>query len=150
VFIIAQEPLLDAALSADQTRSLTLYGHPGRSYEIQVTTNLLGPIEWQPWTETALVGPFAVLSPVLETSPHLFYLARQIEQLGVPLTIRREDERVIIEWPLKCAGCVLEETLALESQAWTPSAEQPLEAAGRYRVTLSDPVGTRFYRLSIP
>ena len=150
VFIIAQEPLLDVALADGQTRSLTLYGQPGHSYEIQVATNLDETVEWLRLTETVLPAPFLALSPMPETAPVVFYRAREIERLNAPLRIRRDDGKVIIEWPIGCNGCVLEETTAIAERSWIPSPQQPQAAGDDYRVTLPAPAGARFYRLVAP
>jgi hypothetical protein len=150
VFIIASEPLLDAALAADQTRSLTLYGHAGRSYEILFTTDLAEPIGWLPLRETAMPAPFVTLSPLPETGATLFYRARQIDPPGASLSIRREGASILIEWPLDCNGCVLEETTTIGSPSWMRSAAQPQAASGRYQISVPAPVGTKFYRLMAP
>ena len=49
VMVVAAEPLLQAALGANSTRVLTLYGNPGSNYVIQSAPDLSGN-HWQPST----------------------------------------------------------------------------------------------------
>jgi hypothetical protein len=74
---------------------------------------------------------------------------------GAPLfalTIRLANEQVIIEWPLDCANCVLEESATLfgPPESWTPNGAVPQIVSGRHRVTLPVLPNRRFLRLAIP
>lgn len=42
VFLVGPEPIVDAWFATNQNRMLTLYGHPGASYEVSYSTNLSG------------------------------------------------------------------------------------------------------------
>ncbi len=67
------------------------------------------------------------------------------------LTIRIEGNEVILEWPLDCAGCQLEESATVGPGAvWTPSGAQPQPVNGRYRVALPIGASPHFYRLAVP
>jgi hypothetical protein len=70
VVVIGPEPLLEAWLSANRDRMLTLYGNPGASYEVDYTTNLSS--EWQ----YAWRVPMTNLSEVFVANgslPQVFY-----------------------------------------------------------------------------
>ncbi len=103
VVLIGSQPLLEAGLSAKNSRTLTLYGNPGSSYMIQWDTNTLGT-SWAPgWrvpmtniveeftgvganaaTEFYRAYQFTALQPVLEWSP--FAGTHSLVMYGVPGT----------------------------------------------------------------
>ena len=78
VFVIGQEPLLDAILDTNGTRGLVLYGHPGQAYEIQSTTSLDEPPDWQPVREVELTGAFYTWTDLPAASSQVYYRAVQL------------------------------------------------------------------------
>ena len=73
VFIVANQPLLDAWLSTNGQRMLMVYGDPGTNYVLYSSTNL-GATNWQNGGSVLLTNVnqyFNVTSPV----PQLFYKA---------------------------------------------------------------------------
>ena len=48
VIVIGLNPLLQANADVGQGRSLTLYANPGTDYQLQYTTSLTPPVQWQP------------------------------------------------------------------------------------------------------
>lgn len=75
VFIIGSQPILDAWLSTNAQRKLTLYGIPGASYNVEYLTNFLGA-NWQ----SAWLVPMTNLSEVFSANqslPQVFYRAVQ-------------------------------------------------------------------------
>lgn len=86
----------------------------------------------------------------LNAVAHVLPRSEVVGPIG-PLNIRREGDLVVVEWPLDCVGCVLEETDQLGPNAlWLPSGLQPQEVNDLYRVSLMATNAQRFYRLSVP
>jgi hypothetical protein len=83
VFVIGQEPLLDAQLSSNAIKSLVLYGHQGEAYELQSTTNLNAPLVWQPVHEIELTGTFDTWTGLPTATPQVFYRAVQLPSPSV-------------------------------------------------------------------
>ena len=73
VVIIAQESLLDAWISSNSKRMLTLYGNPGASYELDYKTNLLAG-NWQFGWLVPLTNTYAVFA-ANGLLPQVFYRA---------------------------------------------------------------------------
>jgi uncharacterized repeat protein (TIGR03803 family) len=75
VVVIGNQPLLNASLGTNSTRTLTLYGNPGVDYQILSETNLTGTNWLLLWdkTQTNLSEIFNV-DPSL---PRIFYRARE-------------------------------------------------------------------------
>ncbi|HEY1787893.1 MAG TPA: immunoglobulin domain-containing protein [Verrucomicrobiae bacterium] len=73
VAVIAAEPLIEAGLGSNSSRTLILYGNPGTNYELTFTTNLLSP-NWQIWSNFKMTNLFQPLQPN-QTSPQVFYRA---------------------------------------------------------------------------
>jgi hypothetical protein len=73
VFIIGQQPLLDASLGTNGSRLLTIYGKPGASYEIGYNTNL-GMTNWVPAERLPMTNQYSVFSPD-QSAPLIFYQA---------------------------------------------------------------------------
>ncbi len=76
VFIIGQEPILDAALTEGGQRQVTLYGLPGVTYVAESTEAMSDPVTWQNPVQVTLEG----LSRLLEGVPsegNVFFRARR-------------------------------------------------------------------------
>jgi hypothetical protein len=150
VFVIGEEPILDAALETNSSRSLVLYGRPERHYTIETNMNLAQAGGWRTWQEIDLLTPWLALPDVPPVGPTVFYRAVTIGGPLVRLIARREAGQLAIEWPRDCAGCVLEESNALGGQAnWIETNTQPQLIGDRYQVTVSTSPSARFYRLRV-
>jgi hypothetical protein len=149
VFVVGEEPILDAAFSTNRQLALTLYALPGEQYALE-RDGALGDADL--WTFDSFVDAMDLrtdlpLRPM--ANPAEFF--RVSLAPGGALTIRLEGGQVVIEWPLDCAGCVLEESGAVgPGSVWTPSTAQPQAVNGRYRAQLSLRATQRFYRLTSP
>ncbi len=75
VFVIGEDPILEALLLTNRVRELMLYAQPGQNYGIEYKTNLQASAPWtllgdfpmaQSWLEITNVGPYA---------PSIFYRA---------------------------------------------------------------------------
>jgi hypothetical protein len=150
VFILGREPILDVALATNQQLALTLYALPGERYALERSGALGGAALWSfdQWVDATDLRTDLPLRPLAHG---LEFFRARAGQAGVPLSIRLENGEVVIEWPLDCAGCVLEETGQTGAGAsWTTCPVQPQATEARYRVRLP-PTGTqRFYRLAMP
>lgn len=151
VFIVGREPILDAAAGGAGEVALTLYGHPGKVYTLEHTSGLGGAISWSFDSLVTATGLRTDLPLRPASGPIEFFRALE-GTVGVTLTIRLEGGQVVLEWPLECAECVLEQSPALTGPAavWTNMPGQPTVVNGRYRMVL--PVsGERLYlRLAMP
>ena len=74
VVVIGPEPLLEALISSNSTRMLTLYGNPGTNYQVLFNTNLLST-NWQNGTNVTLTNLFELI-PADQTAPQIYYRAR--------------------------------------------------------------------------
>lgn len=71
VVVIGAQPLLEAWLSTNGQRMLTLYGNPGTSYQTAFNTNLLST-NWQSGWRVPLTNLYQEFT-VDSTPPQLFY-----------------------------------------------------------------------------
>ncbi|MCW5556084.1 MAG: hypothetical protein KIS67_28500 [Verrucomicrobiae bacterium] len=151
VFIVGREPILDAAPAVGGQVALTLYGHPGQVYTLERTVAVGGAPSWSFDSLVTAVGLRTDLPLRPASGPIEFFRALE-GTVGVILTIRLEGGQIILEWPLECAECVLEQSPALTGPAavWIETAAQPSEVNGRYRVSLPVSGEQLFLRLAIP
>jgi hypothetical protein len=148
VFIIGREPILDALPAASGQLALVLYARTDSRYVLERGTGLGGT---NLWTYAELMQPLA-----LRTELALRPMSKPMEYFrayAVPdseLTIRVQTNSVVVEWPLECGDCALEESAQVGPGAiWTESAAQPQIVNGRWRVTLAINQSARFYRLVV-
>jgi hypothetical protein len=73
VFIVGRQPLLDAWLTTNAHRMLSLYGNPGRSYEVDYTTNLSAS-KWQYGWRVPMTN-VSESFPANASLPQVFYRA---------------------------------------------------------------------------
>ena len=78
-----------------------------------------------------------------------------IQSTGAPLlSVTRSGNDVIISWPDPSTGFSLEETSALanpsSSTIWTATPTPPVVVDENQQVTVTAPVGHKYYRLSKP
>jgi hypothetical protein len=67
------------------------------------------------------------------------------------LTISVQAGQLVIEWPLECSACVLEESGQAGSGAsWTPNGATPQNVGGKWRVELPLTSAPRFFKLVLP
>ena len=67
---------------------------------------------------------------------------------GAPLlTIIRSGSSVIVSWPSPSSGFVLQENTSLGNTNWTNVAQSPTDNGTTKSVTVTPPIGNRFYRL---
>jgi hypothetical protein len=72
IAVIEGQPLLEASLSTNLTRELTLYGRLGHSYQLQSSTSLVSPIVWTPqWDYVQTNGVITI--GVSSANPRIFY-----------------------------------------------------------------------------
>jgi hypothetical protein len=75
-------------------------------------------------------------------------VAVAVQTEGAPLlTITRSGGSVIISWPSPSTGFQLQENMALGSTNWTNVATLPSDNGTNKTVTVSPPIGNKFYRL---
>jgi hypothetical protein len=72
VVVVQDQPLLQPTISSNLARNLTLYGKLGINYELQFTTNLSPPSDWQPLLDYTQTN--GVINLGLDSSnPVIFY-----------------------------------------------------------------------------
>jgi hypothetical protein len=149
VFILGAEPILDAFLRTNGTRTLVLYGHAGRDYLIERATNLTAEIPWTPWRQVHLEGAFAVEENAEVIGPNIFYRAVELAATGLRLSIWRDGTDTLLEWPVEAGECAVEETASLVPPVqWTPASGTPQRSGDRFRLLRPLGTGARFYRLA--
>jgi hypothetical protein len=71
-----------------------------------------------------------------------------IQTQGAPLlTITRSGPSAIVSWPSPSTGFVLQETASLGNATWTNVAQPPVDNGTNKSITITPPVGNKFYRL---
>ncbi|MCP5521852.1 MAG: hypothetical protein H7A46_09935 [Verrucomicrobiales bacterium] len=143
VFLIVEQPLVDASLGDDGLRDLTVYGLPGQHYSIESASSLSVGGGWQPVLSGQLTESHATHVLPEEPGPAIFYravLAPDAASDSVPtprLQIRRLGRTLLLEWD---PNEELQWTDALSS-GWedVPDAVSPFEVLPEH--------GARFYRL---
>jgi hypothetical protein len=148
VFLIGREPILDVRPATNRQLTLVLFARTDRRYVLERGTGLDGT---NFWTYAGLMQPLALrteLAPRPMSWPMEYFRAYVVP--GSELTIRVETNVVVVEWPLDCGTCVLEESAQVGPGAiWLPSATQAQVVNGRWRVTLAVNQSARFYRLVV-
>ncbi len=81
-----------------------------------------------------------------------FWAALAVVQTpGAPtLSIQATNQTLVLSWPAPATGYVLQENPSLTTTNWTTVSNAPAVVVGEMRVTISSPLGNRFYRLSKP
>lgn len=67
-----------------------------------------------------------------------------------PLSIQATNQTLVLTWPAPATGYVLQENPSLTTTNWTTVSNAPAVVGGEKRVTISSPLGNRFYRLNKP
>jgi len=71
-----------------------------------------------------------------------------IQTEGAPLlTITRSGPSAIVSWPSPSTGFVLQENGILNNATWTNVAQSPVDNGTNKSITITPPVGNKFYRL---
>jgi hypothetical protein len=117
------------------------------------------------WKDTVLVnaGETVRVLTRFDTHPGLFVhhchnlehedsgMMQNFEVLPPPaLSIQRDGASVSLSWPGSEQGWTLESSTEPNGVAWEPVAQPPALIGGRWTVTVSEPMGRRFYRLVKP
>lgn len=147
VFVVGVEPILETQRDSSNQLELVLYAIPNRNYLIERTSNLSQPADW---AADDLITPngLRTVLPARPTAAGAEFF-RAMEWGG--LRIRSAGANVLIEWPLGCSSCVLEESSELGAGAhWTPVATPPSEVEGHNQVILPATGARRFLRLAPP
>jgi hypothetical protein len=148
IFIVGAEPILDATVT-NQQLALMLYALPGENYALESRNSFDLTV---PWIFDSMTNAPALRTdfPVrLIAASSEFFRAYRVTQNA--LSVSLQNGKALIEWPLDCVDCVLEESNDVGTDAiWTPSADQPEIVNGRYRVLLASANAQRFYRLRKP
>jgi hypothetical protein len=72
VEVYSDPPVLAASLNPDKTRTLTVFGKPGGTYEVQYRTNVSNVTTWAPLANVVLTNSFGSF-PVGNTNSVIFY-----------------------------------------------------------------------------
>ena len=151
VFVIGNEPILDAGVSSNRSLYLTLYGWPERRYRVESSLALTSAPEWMLLTEIPMANSYALIENLDGTGPLQLFRATELVASLPEVTVHSDGRLVIFEWPVDCKGCVLEEAHLVASPQNPPAKR--LDAAvvnGRYRVEVEPTEEMRLYRLVSP
>ena len=76
VAVVHEQPLLQASFSSTNARNLLLFGNLGANYQLQFTTNLLAPADWQTLLDYTQTNGVMDLS-IPATNPTIFLRLHQ-------------------------------------------------------------------------
>jgi hypothetical protein len=76
VAVVHDQPLLQASVSSTNARNLQLFGNLGANYQLQFTTNLLPPADWQVLLDYTQTNGVINLS-ITATNPTIFLRLHQ-------------------------------------------------------------------------
>ena len=96
VIVIAEEPLLEAQLAPDGSRSLILYGKPGASYQIQAANSVGIGDNWNDWTLVSLTNLSQAISAVNPPWPVAFFRAYQIQPPRLEILLSSGGQPVVM------------------------------------------------------
>ncbi len=148
VFVLGEEPILDALLETNGARTLVLYGRPDRAYTVETSTNLLNGGDWRLWQEVDLTQPWQVFPELQTSGQNIYFRATTWDGPRVRLSVHREGDRLVVEWPATAGSCVLLEATQLGAGAgWVPTAVTPQLNGANYRLSTPLQSNARFYRL---
>jgi hypothetical protein len=77
VFVIGDQPILEALLTTNHTRNLVLHGKPGVAYGIEYKTNLTGSGSWAFLTQVQMTTLSLEITNTGPNAPAIFYRAYQ-------------------------------------------------------------------------
>jgi hypothetical protein len=77
--VIGAEPLVEAARSADGSRTVTLYGRPNASYAIESASSVSDANAWKLWMRVPMSALSLTLPPNQSTNPSVFYRAYEFQ-----------------------------------------------------------------------
>lgn len=83
VVLVGSSPLLQLQRSAAQSHSLTLFGSPGISYQVQMATNLAPPVVWVPLLNHQQINVSDSLD-LDDPQPTTYYRLRQLDSGPAP------------------------------------------------------------------
>ena len=154
VFIIREQPLLDAAISDQGEPELVIYGPAGRTYQLQRSGSLGPEANWIPVQEFDLDDTYLSLDGVaLDSNLALFRVVETTSAGPLNIALDRESQTITLTWDNELPGYVLETSDRLGPDAsWESldtSAMQTLSGSVSISGELTRPVsdGTRFFRL---
>jgi len=79
ITVVAGQPLLEAQFASDGGRNLILYGIPGATYQIQISSSLRDG-DWSDWTRVSPTNLSQVISGVSPLLATAFFRAYEIQQ----------------------------------------------------------------------
>jgi hypothetical protein len=146
VFVIGQEPLLEALPAGRARGNLVLFGHPGASYELEYSTNLAS---WTPWRRVPLTNSSELFSNVPQGKPALFYRAYEFtaEPPVLDAFLSRQN-RSLVAYGRPGTNYVLEYSTDLFT--WYPLLSYSLSNSFQFFNNLSNSAPIIFYRLQRP
>ena len=146
VFVLGEEPLLDAFVLSNQTHGLTLYGQPGHEYQIEQAGEFGAGASWSAVRTLHLTSSADSAGPMESSAGTIFYRTRDLTLDPRLMSAKVEAGKIVIEWPEAAGNCIVQEKAFL-TQSWMASPLVPQLHAGRYRVVIPVPRGSTFYRL---
>ena len=149
VFVIGNQPLLDAGEDTNQQLALTIYGLPGKRYSLEALPGISGT------NGHTVVSTFKVralktgLPSLPMQQPIQFFRARLLPDSD--LTVNLQSNQITIDWPLECTNCLLQQSSQLGTGAsWSPVGATQAIVNTNWQVTIPAPPGTEYYRLLLP
>ncbi len=149
IFVIGQEPLLDAFITSNKTRGLVLYGKAGSNYVIETSHHPADQSEWKAFRQVRLNERYLAMELASTSEGAEFYRAYEgALSAGPRLKIGFDQGEVVVEWSVAVGDCIILATASLAPPIeWRP-AVLPVEEDGNLR-RLRIPLGStgQFFKL---
>ena len=119
---------------------------PATGWSLQQSSTLAAGSWGNVSTAPVQTGDFMQVTLTMSAGRQFYRLA-QITAPPQLMIGRGAASSVVISWPAPSTGWVLQENSTLGANTWTNSTLTPAQAGSSLQVTVSPPLGNKFYRL---
>ena len=149
VIIVGEEPVLEALRSPLGTHQLTLYGRPGRAYEIESTAVVPGGSGWNTVARFPMMAPIHDI-PLSATNAHTFYRAVEYSPIAPRLQAGGAGEPFLLYGRAGLTYTVEATTNLTPPAVWRNTLTVPMTNSFRWLPSLARTNRLEFYRATKP
>ena len=119
---------------------------PAAGWTLQQSPTLAAG-SWDPVSTTPVQAGDVMQVTLTMSAGREFYRLAQVTAPPQLVIARGAANSVVISWPAPSTGWVLQESSTLAANTWTNSTLTAVQAGSSLQVTVSPPLGNKFYRL---